>query len=89
MGIISWIVLGALAGWVASIIMKNNPRMGAFANIAVGIIGAFIGGLIMNLIGANADVSGFTLESFLVALLGSVILLAIINLVRKGSVTDK
>ena len=89
MGIISWIVLGALAGWVASIIMKNNPRMGAFANIAVGIIGAFIGGFIMNLIGANADVSGFTLESFLVALLGSVILLAIINLVRKGSVTDK
>ncbi len=89
MGIISWIILGALAGWVASIIMKNNPRMGAFANIAVGIIGAFIGGFIMNLIGANADVTGFTLESFLVALLGSVILLAIINLVRKGSVTDK
>ncbi len=89
MGIISWIVLGALAGWVASIIMKNNQRMGAFANIAVGIIGAFIGGFIMNLIGANADVTGFTLESFLVALLGSVILLAIINLIRKGSVTDK
>ncbi len=89
MGIISWIVLGALAGWVASIIMKNNPKMGAFANIAVGIIGAFIGGFIMNLIGANADVTGFTLESFLVALLGSVILLAIINLIRKGSVTDK
>lgn len=89
MGIISWIVLGALAGWVASIIMKNNSSMGAFANIAVGIIGAFIGGLIMNLIGANADVTGFTLESFLVALLGSVILLAIINLIRKGSVTNK
>lgn len=89
MGILSWIVLGALAGWVASIIMKNNPRMGAFANVAVGIIGAFIGGFIMNLIGANADVTGFTLESFLVALLGSVILLAIINLIRKGSVTDK
>lgn len=89
MGIISWIVLGALAGWVASIIMKNNPSMGAFANIAVGVIGAFIGGFIMNLIGANADVTGFTLESFLVALLGSIILLAIINLIRKGSVTNK
>ncbi len=89
MGILSWIVLGALAGWVASIIMKNNPSMGAFANIAVGIIGAFIGGFIMNLIGANADVTGFTLESFLVALLGSVILLAIINLIRKGTVTNK
>ena len=89
MGILSWIVLGALAGWVASIIMKNNSSMGAFANIAVGIIGAFIGGFIMNLIGANADVTGFTLESFLVALLGSVILLAIINLIRKGTVTNK
>ncbi len=89
MGIISWIVLGALAGWIASNIMKNNSSMGAFANIAVGIIGAFIGGFIMNLIGANADVTGFTLESFLVALLGSVILLAIINLIRKGSVTNK
>ncbi len=89
MGIISWIVLGALAGWVASIIMKNNPSMGAFANIAVGIIGAFIGGFVMNLLGAQADVTGFNLESFLVALLGSVILLAVINLIRRGSITNK
>ncbi len=88
MGIISWIVLGALAGWVASIIMKNNPSMGAFANIIVGIIGAFIGGLIMNLIGAPADVTGFNITSFLVALLGSVILLAIINLIRRGTVRN-
>ena len=86
MGILSWIVLGALAGWVASIIMKNNESMGAVANIIVGILGAFIGGFIMNLIGAPADVTGFTLESFLVALVGSVILLAIINLIKRGRV---
>lgn len=86
MGIISWVVLGALAGWVASIIMKKNSSMGAFANIIVGVIGAFIGGLIMNLFGAPADVTGFNIESFLVALLGSVILLAIINLIRRGTV---
>ena len=85
MGILSWILLGALAGWVASIIMKKNRSMGAMANIVVGIIGAFIGGFVMNLIGAKADVTGFNLESFIVALIGSIILLAIINLIKKGT----
>lgn len=86
MGLLSWIILGALAGWVASIIMKRNQSMGAFSNIIVGVIGAFIGGIIMNLIGAQADVTGFNLESFLVALVGSIILLAIVNLIKRGSV---
>ena len=85
MGILSWILLGALAGWVASIIMKKNRSMGAMANIVVGIIGAFIGGFVMNLIGAKADVTGFNLESFIVALIGSIILLEIINLIKKGT----
>ena len=85
MGILSWILLGALAGWVASMIMGKNSSMGAFANIAVGIIGAFIGGFVMNLIG-KTGVTGFNLTSFLVALLGAVILLAIANLIAKGSV---
>jgi len=89
MGIIAWIILGGLAGWVASMIMKNNPSMGVSANIIVGIIGAFIGGFIMNLLGARADVTGFNIESFLVALLGSIILLAIINLVRRGSIRNQ
>jgi len=89
MGIISWIVLVALAGWVASIIMKKNRQMGAGANILVGIIGAFIGGFVMNLIGAKADVTGFNLESFLVALVGAIILLAIINLIKKGTARNE
>lgn len=84
MGIFSWIIMGALAGWVASMIMKKNSSMGAFANIAVGIIGAFIGGFIMNLIGKYDSFTGFNFTSFLVAVLGSVILLAIINLFTKG-----
>jgi uncharacterized membrane protein YeaQ/YmgE (transglycosylase-associated protein family) len=85
MGIISWLVLGALAGWVASMIMGKNGSMGAIANIVVGIVGAFIGGYVMSQI-SGYDVTGFNLTSFLVALVGAVILLAIINLFTKGRV---
>ena len=83
MDILSWIIMGALAGWVASIIMKKNSSMGALANIIVGIVGAFIGGFVMSLFGGTG-VTGFNVTSFLVALLGSVILLAIVNLFSKG-----
>jgi uncharacterized membrane protein YeaQ/YmgE (transglycosylase-associated protein family) len=83
MGLVSWIILGGLAGWIASMIMKRNESMGIFANIFVGIIGAFIGGLVMNLIGGQG-ITGFNIGSFLIALVGSVILLAIVNLVKRG-----
>jgi uncharacterized membrane protein YeaQ/YmgE (transglycosylase-associated protein family) len=83
MGILSWIILGALAGWVASMIMKKNASMGAIANIGVGILGALIGGFVMSVIGGHG-VTGFNLTSFLIALLGAVILLGIINLISKG-----
>lgn len=82
MGIISWIILGTLAGWIASKIMKTDHSMGAVANIIVGIIGAFIGGLVVSLVGGTG-VTDFNIRSFLVALLGSVILLAIVKAVRK------
>ena len=81
MGIIGWIVLGALAGWIASIITRNNARMGALANIVVGIIGAFIGGFLFNLFGGRG-LTGFNLWSLIVAVAGSVVLLWIINLFR-------
>lgn len=83
MGILSWILLGALAGWVASMIMGKNGSMGAIANIVVGIVGAFIGGFVMSQINGY-DVTGFNLTSFLIALLGSLILLAIVNMFTKG-----
>ncbi len=83
MGLLSWLVLGGLAGWVASIIMRRNASMGIIANIIVGIVGALIGGFIMNLLGGQ-DITGFNLSSFLIALLGSVVLLAIINLISRG-----
>jgi len=79
MGIIGWIVLGGLAGWIASIIMGKNAQMGLFANIIVGIVGALIGGFLFNIIG-GADITGFNLWSLFVAVVGSVILLGIVRL---------
>jgi uncharacterized membrane protein YeaQ/YmgE (transglycosylase-associated protein family) len=82
MGIISWIIIGALAGWIASMITGKNKEMGAAANIVVGIVGGFIGGLVMNLLGGSG-VTGFNIWSLLVAVLGSVILLWIINAIKR------
>lgn len=82
MGIILWIVFGALVGWIASIIMKTDPEQGAMLNIVVGIVGAVIGGFIMSMVG-QSGVGGFDLYSFLVALLGACILIAIVKAVRR------
>ena len=79
--IIAWIIFGALAGWIASIIMKTNAEQGAVGNIIVGIIGAFIGGFIVRAL-TDTDVSGFNLGSLLVAILGAVILLAVTKAFR-------
>jgi uncharacterized membrane protein YeaQ/YmgE (transglycosylase-associated protein family) len=80
MGIIGWIVLGGLAGWIASMIAKTDESMGVLMNIIVGIIGAFIGGLIFSMFGGQG-VTGFNLYSFLVALVGAVVLLMIVRAV--------
>ncbi len=81
MGLLYWLVLGALAGWLASILMKKNAKMGLIANIIVGIVGAFVGGFIMKLLGQDG-VNAFNLYSVLVATLGSVVLLWVINKLR-------
>lgn len=81
MGIIGWIVIGALAGWIASMLTGNNKNMGAGANIVVGIIGGFLGGLIMSLLG-GVGITGFNLWSLLVAIIGAVILLWIVNAIK-------
>ena len=77
-----WILLGALAGWIASIIMGRNAQMGALANVVVGIVGALIGGFLMNAFGAPG-VTGFNLYSILVAIGGAVVLLFIIGAPRR------
>lgn len=82
MGICGWIVLGGLAGWVASMIAGTNARMGAIANIVVGIIGALVGGFIFNFFGGSG-LTGFNLYSFLVALVGSVVVLGVAKLITR------
>ena len=76
MDFVLWIVLGAAAGWVASIIMKTDAQQGWLMNIVLGIIGAFVGGLVVSMFG-GPGVTGFNLSSFLVTLLGAVVVIAI------------
>lgn len=82
MGIISWIIVGALAGWIASMIMDTNAEQGALANIVVGVLGAIIGGWVLDLFTSGNHITGFNIGTLLTAILGSVILLAIVKAIR-------
>ena len=82
MGILSWIILGGLAGWLASIVMKRNDQMGCIANIAAGVVGALVGGWVFSFFG-GASVSGLNLTSLIVAFIGAVIVLGVVNLIFK------
>lgn len=83
MNIILWIIFGAIAGWIASIIMGRNAQMGALANIVVGIVGALIGGFLMTNVFGAPGVTGFNLTSLIVAILGAIVLLFLVGLVRR------
>jgi uncharacterized membrane protein YeaQ/YmgE (transglycosylase-associated protein family) len=86
MSILGWIVLGAFSGWLASVLTSRNRQMGWLANVIVGIIGAGIGGAVFHLFGGTG-VTGFNLPSLGVALVGSIILLIVVNLLtgrRRG-----
>ncbi len=83
LGVIGWILVGGLAGWVGSKIMGTDAQMGIVLNVVVGIIGGLIGGFLLR--GFGVDVAGGGLPlSFLTCLLGAVILLAIVKLVTRG-----
>ncbi|WP_076072020.1 GlsB/YeaQ/YmgE family stress response membrane protein [Sphingomonas montana] len=84
MGLIMWLIVGGVIGWLASIIMRTDAQQGILLNIVVGIVGAFIGGLIIS--GGSINNAGLDLRTFLVSLVGAVILLAIVNLFRRGRV---
>lgn len=82
MGVILWIIFGALVGWIASMVMETDAEQGAILNIVVGIVGAVIGGWLMSFFG-KSPVTGFNLYSFVVALLGAVVLIAIVKALRR------
>jgi uncharacterized membrane protein YeaQ/YmgE (transglycosylase-associated protein family) len=83
MGILLWIIFGGIVGWIASLIMRTDSQQGIIMNVIVGVVGAMIGGWIMSSLGETA-VTGFNLYSFLVALLGSIILITIIGALRSN-----
>ncbi|MBW6526867.1 GlsB/YeaQ/YmgE family stress response membrane protein [Sphingomonas sp. RHCKR7] len=84
MGIIIWLVIGGVIGWLASIVMRTDAQQGIFLNIVVGVVGAFLGGLLFT--GGSINNAPLTIYSFLVSLVGAIVLLAIVNLVRRGRV---
>ena len=80
MSIISWIIFGAIAGWVASKITGRDDQMGCLANLAAGVAGAFIGGAIVSLFTGGFTI-GFDVPSFIVAIVGGVLVLAVVNFI--------
>ena len=87
MGIIVWLVVGGVVGWLASIIMRTDGQQGLLLNVVVGIVGALLAGFVVSpLLGIGTINQGISIATFLVSLLGAVILLAIVNLFRRGSV---
>lgn len=88
MGLIILIIIGGILGWLASIVMRTDGQQGILLNVVVGIVGALLAGFILNpLIGGGNIMNGdFSGSSLLVSFLGAVVLLAIVNLVRRGAV---
>lgn len=87
MGLIIVLIVGGILGWLASIVMRTDAQQGVFLNVVVGIVGALLAGFILTpLLGGAPITSGaFDIRSLLVSFLGGVILLAIVNFVRRGS----
>lgn len=83
MGIIVWLIVGGIVGWLASLIMRRDAQQGIILNIVVGIVGAMIAGF---LFGGGSINAAITLRSFVLSLLGAVILLAIVNLFTRKSI---
>ena len=85
MSFIAWIIVGGILGWVASMFMKTNDQQGIFLNIVVGIVGAFLGGLLLAPLFGTGTINqnDFSMGSLLVSFVGAIILLAIVNFFRR------
>lgn len=87
MNFIIWIIVGGILGWLASLVMKTDAQQGIFLNVVVGIIGALLGGwLLAPLFGTGTiNQNNFSISSLIVSFLGAIVLLAIVNLIRRGT----
>lgn len=83
--LIAWIIVGAIAGWLASIVMKTNASQGLIMDIIVGIVGGLIGGWLLSALGVGGAVTGINIGSILTAFIGAVVLLAILRLIRRST----
>ncbi len=87
MNFLIWLIIGGIVGWLASLIMRTDAQQGILLNVIAGIIGAFIGGWVISpMVGVGTINDGISIGSILVSLVGAVILLAIVNLFRRGRV---
>lgn len=86
MGWIIALIVGGVAGWLASMVMNRDASMGIFWNIVVGCIGSLIGNLIANQFGIVGTIQRFSLTGLIIAFIGAVVLLAIVNLIQRGKV---
>ncbi len=84
-GILGAVIIGGLAGWVASMFMKTNASMGVIGNVLVGVAGAVIGNLLLPMLGVSGT-TGFSVWSFVVALVGAIVLLFAIGLLGRKKV---
>jgi uncharacterized membrane protein YeaQ/YmgE (transglycosylase-associated protein family) len=87
MGILVWLIVGGVVGWLASIVMRTDAQQGILLNVVVGIVGALLAGFVVSpLLGIGTINQGISIATFLVSLVGAIILLAIVNLFRRGRV---
>jgi uncharacterized membrane protein YeaQ/YmgE (transglycosylase-associated protein family) len=84
MGIIAWIIFGALAGWVAGKLAGTDDQMGCLSNIFIGVAGAGIGGVLYKVLTDEPWDWSFNISSFLVAVVGSIVLLALLRFIRRA-----
>jgi uncharacterized membrane protein YeaQ/YmgE (transglycosylase-associated protein family) len=87
MGILVWLIVGGVVGWLASIVMRTDAQQGILLNVVVGIVGALLAGFVVSpMLGVGTINEGVSIATFLVSLVGAIILLAIVNLFRRGRV---
>jgi uncharacterized membrane protein YeaQ/YmgE (transglycosylase-associated protein family) len=86
MGWIVALIVGGIAGWLASIVMRRDSSMGIFWNIVVGCVGSVVGNAVARPLGISGSVQEFSVKGLAIALVGAVVLLGIVNLVQRGRV---